>query len=232
MSQDRLNFLETLAGQAAIALDDALLFQNLQRSNIELRMAYEKTIEGWSRALDLRDKETEGHTQRVTEISLRLARELEVPESELIHIRRGGLLHDIGKMGVPDHILLKPDKLSDDEWKLMKMHPQFAHDLLAPISFLGSAIDIPYCHHEKWDGTGYPRGLKGEQIPLSARIFAVVDVWDALTSDRPYRAAWSKKKTLDYLQELSGSHFEPRIVKAFLRLMSTKKLPELTDNGF
>ncbi len=212
-----LNFLETLAGQAAIAIDNATLFENLQRSNFELQLAYDATIEGWSRALDLRDKETEGHTQRVTETSLTIARAMSLHEEQLIHIRRGGLLHDIGKMGVADSILLKPGPLTEEEQEVMRQHPTLAYDWLAPITFLKDALEIPYCHHEKWDGTGYPRGLKGEQIPLSARIFAVADVWDALTNDRPYRKAWSRERAAEYIRENNGTHFDPQIVDVFLK---------------
>ena len=214
-----LNFLETLAGQAAIAIDNATLFKGLQLSNIQLTMAYDATIDGWSHALDLRDKETEGHTQRVTEITMRLAQAMDISDTELVHIRRGALLHDIGKMGVPDGILFKPDKLTDEEWDIMKMHPQFAYDMLSPIAYLKPALDIPYCHHEKWDGTGYPQGLKGEQIPLAARIFAMVDVYDALTSDRPYREAWLKEKTLEYIRKQNGKHFDPQLVEVFLAVI-------------
>jgi len=214
--EDWLGFLDTLAGQAAIAIDNASLFENLQHSNNELVMAYDATIEGWSRALDLRDKETEGHTQRVTEMTVRLARSYGMKEDELVQVHRGALLHDIGKMGVPDHILLKPGTLTDDEWVAMRMHPKFAYDMLSPIRYLQQALDIPYCHHEKWDGTGYPRGLKGEQIPISARIFAVVDVYDALTSDRPYRAGWPKEKVLEHIRSLSGTHFDPQVVEISL----------------
>ncbi len=213
-----LNFLETLAGQAAIAIDSAQLFENLQRSNADLALAYDATIEGWSRALDLRDEETEGHTQRVTEITLRLAEAMGIGDAELVHIRRGALLHDIGKMGVPDSILLKPGKLTDEEWGAMRLHPQLAYDMLSPIAYLKPALDIPYCHHEKWDGTGYPRGLKGEQIPLAARLFAIVDVWDALTSDRVYRPAWSREKVIEHIKAGSGSHFDPKVVEAFFRM--------------
>lgn len=216
---DWRNYLHTLAGQTAIAVDSATLFNDLQHSNAELMLAYETTLEGWSAALDLRDKETEGHTQRVTTMSLELAKTMGMTDLELVHVRRGGLLHDIGKMGVPDHILLKPDKLTEDEWEKMRMHPVYAYDMLSHISYLSNALDIPYCHHEKWDGTGYPRGLKGEEIPLAARIFAVVDVYDALTSDRPYRKGWSREKTLDHIRNESGSHFDPRVVEAFLRMM-------------
>jgi response regulator RpfG family c-di-GMP phosphodiesterase len=212
-----IGFLETLAGQAAIAIDSIQLFNHLQRSNTDLISAYHATIEGWSRALDMRDKETEGHTQRVTGTTMRLAKELGVSEAELIHVQRGALLHDIGKMGIPDSILLKPGPLTDAEWEIMRKHPEFAHELLSSIHYLQPALDIPYCHHEKWDGTGYPRGLKGEQIPLSARLFAVVDVWDALTSDRPYRTAWSPEKALSLIKEEAGKHFDPQVVKVFIR---------------
>jgi len=217
------SLLTALAGQAAVAIDNATLFNDLQRSNVELALAYDTTIEGWSRALDLRDKETEGHTQRVTEITVRLARAMGMTDAELVHARRGALLHDIGKMGIPDGILLKPDKLTDAEWEIMRQHPQLALNMLSPISYLRLALDIPYCHHEKWDGTGYPRALKGEQIPLVARIFAVVDVWDAVTSDRPYRAAWSKEKALEHIREQSGKHFDPQIVQVFVRVVDIAK---------
>ena len=183
------DFLETISGQAAIAIESVQMFNNLQRSTDALRYAYDATIEGWSKAMDLRDKETEGHTLRVTELTIKLARKFGFSEEEIVHIRRGALLHDIGKLGVPDAILFKPDQLSPEEWELMRKHPQFAYDMLVHIEYLRPALDIPYAHHEKWDGTGYPRGLKGQQIPLAARIFAVVDVWDALRSDRPYRKA-------------------------------------------
>jgi PAS domain S-box-containing protein len=216
---DWLNFLNTLAGQAAIAIENATLFEELQRSNRELSEAYDATIEGWSRALDLRDRETEGHTRRVTEIMLKLSRTFGLPEEDLLHIRWGCLLHDIGKMGVPDHILLKPGPLTEEEWSHMQTHPQYAYDLLKPISFLTPALDIPYCHHEKWDGTGYPRGLKGKEIPLVARLFAIVDVWDALTSDRPYRPAWSEQEALIYIREQSGKYFDPQVVEAFLKMI-------------
>lgn len=217
-----IDYLETLGGQAAIAIDNAELFNDLQRSNIELRLAYDATIDGWSRALDLRDKETEGHVQRVAEITVNLARKFGISASELIHIQRGALLHDIGKMGVPDNILLKPGPLSDDEWVIMRKHPQYAYDMLSSISYLHKALDIPYCHHEKWDGTGYPRGLKGERIPIAARLFAVIDVWDALRTDRPYRKAWPEDKIHEYLREQSGKHFDPEVVKVFMNLLSTR----------
>ncbi len=216
--RDWIDFLETLAGQAAIAIDSGQLFDNLQRSNVDLALAYDATIEGWSHALDLRDKETEGHTLRVTEITERLAKAMGIGDAELVHVRRGALLHDIGKMGVPDSILLKPGTLTDEEWVLMRQHPQLAFDMLAPIAYLKPALDIPYCHHEKWDGTGYPRGLKGEQIPLAARLFAIVDVWDALRSDRPYRKAWDEDKVRAHILAGSGTHFDPKVVAAFLEM--------------
>jgi PAS domain S-box-containing protein/putative nucleotidyltransferase with HDIG domain len=214
-----LDLLEALAGQAAIALDNAGLFGDLQQSNTELVLAYDTTIEGWSRALDLRDRETEGHSQRVTEMTAELARRLGMNAADLAHVRRGSLLHDIGKMGIPDQILLKPGPLTDEEWEIMRQHPVYAYELLSPISYLRPALDIPYCHHEKWDGSGYPRGLKGEQIPLAARVFSIVDVWDALSSDRPYRRAWRPEKVRAYLQEQSGVHFDPGILRAFLDIL-------------
>jgi PAS domain S-box-containing protein len=214
-----LEFLDTLAVQAAIAIDNAGLFEGLQRSNLELAMAYDATIEGWSRALDLRDKETEGHTIRVTEMTLRLARIMGVGEEELVHMRRGALLHDIGKMGIPDNILLKPGPLTDEEWAIMRRHPQYAYELLSLVNYLRPALQIPYCHHEKWNGAGYPRGLREEAIPLAARQFAVVDVWDALRSERPYRAAWPEDKVRAYLTEQSGAHFDPQVVTNFLGML-------------
>src|SRR5688572_6536703 len=217
-SDERLTI--TLAAQAAIAINNAQLFDDLQRSNTGLTSAYDATIEGWSRAMDLRDKETEGHTLRVTDLTLALARAMNISESQLTNISRGALLHDIGKMGVPDSILLKPGELTSEEWEIMRRHPIYAYEMLTPIAYLKTALDIPFSHHEKWDGTGYPRGLKGEQIPLAARIFAVVDVWDALTSDRPYRPAWIKEQALEHIREQSGSHFDPQVVDAFLNFIS------------
>lgn len=213
-----MELLETIAEQAAVAIDNSSLFENLKRSNMEIILAYDTTIEGWSRALDMRDKETEGHSQRVTDLTLRIAHESGIKEEELIHIKRGALLHDIGKMGIPDSILLKPGKLTDEEWTIMRLHPVYARDLLYPIEYLRPAIDIPYCHHERWDGTGYPRGLKGEDIPLAGRIFAVVDVWDALCSDRPYRPAWPKDKVYEHIKASLGTHFDPKVVEIFLKM--------------
>lgn len=216
---DWQGFLETLTGQAAIAVDNAALFDDLQRTNMELAMAYDTTLEGWIRALDLRDKETEGHTLRVTELAEQLAAEIGLSEMEMMHIRRGALLHDIGKIGVQDHILRKAGPLTDEEWVIMRRHPQFAYDLLSPIAYLQQDLDIPYCHHEKWDGSGYPRGLKGQQIPLPARLFAIIDVWDALISERPYRDAWPEDKAFEFVRSQAGIHFDPDIVQAFFRLM-------------
>ncbi|MGH2400541.1 MAG: HD-GYP domain-containing protein, partial [bacterium] len=216
-----VQFLEALAGQAAIAIDNATLVSDLQQANLDLTLAYDTTIEGWSRALDMRDKETEGHSQRVTELTMRLAQAMRLPEDELPHVRRGALLHDIGKMGIPDSILLKPGSLTPEEWEIMRRHPVYANDLLMPIPYLRRALDIPFCHHEKWDGTGYPQRLKGQDIPLAARIFAVADVWDALTSDRPYRPAWTSRKARAYIREQSGTHFDPQVVSAFLRLVES-----------
>ncbi len=216
--QDWLDFLETLGGQAAIAIENAETFESLINSNLELQMAYDSTIEGWSKALDLRDKETEGHTLRVTEITVQFAQKLGISQSDIINIRRGALLHDIGKIGVPDQILLKPGPLTDAEWVIMKQHPETALHLLSGIKYLNKAIDIPYCHHEKWDGSGYPRGLKGNDIPIAARLFSIVDVWDALSSDRPYRAAWQTAKIFQHIIQSSGTHFDPDLVPVFLKI--------------
>ncbi len=200
--------------------------ENILALNSELVQAYDATIEGWSRALDLRDHETEGHSRRVMELTLRLAQAVGVLPAGLIHVRRGALLHDIGKMGVPDSILLKPGPLDDAEWEIMRRHPELARAMLTPTEFLHPALDIPYCHHEKWDGTGYPCGLRGEEIPLPARLFALVDVWDALTSDRPYRSAWPRERVLDHLRSLAGSHFDPALVSVFLRMLEADALPD------
>ncbi len=224
-SADWHDVLRTLAAQSALVLENANLIESLQRSNAEMLAAYERTIEGWSRALDLRDEETEGHSRRVTEQTVQLAERLGLPQDQLVHVRRGALLHDIGKMGVPDHVLLKPGPLTDEEWVLMRQHPEFAHELLRPIEFLRPALAIPYCHHERWDGTGYPRGLEADEIPLSARIFAVVDVYDALTSDRPYRPAWQRERALEFIRENAGSHFDPRVAEEFLRMMEEEAQP-------
>jgi putative two-component system response regulator len=191
----------------------------LQEANAHILAAYEATIEGWSYALDLRDRETEGHSRRVTELTLKLAQACGMSADEIMHMRRGALLHDMGKIGIPDSILHKPAALTEEEWAIMRKHPQFVYDMLYSVEYLRPALDIPYCHHEKWDGTGYPRGLKGEGIPLAARLFAIADVWDALTSDRPYRPAWSEAEALTYIREQSGTHFDPQVVELFFKVI-------------
>ena len=193
---------------------------DLEATNRALTNAYDSTLEGWVRALDLRDRETEGHTKRVTKLTLELARRMGVPEEDLVHVRRGALLHDIGKIGIPDSVLKKPGPLDEDEWKLMRQHPMWAHEMISAVDFLQPALDIPYCHHERWDGEGYPRGLAGESIPLSARVFAVVDVWDALRSDRPYSDAWDEDRVLAHLREQAGGHFDPAVVEEFLGMLA------------
>ncbi len=217
-SADDLGLISAFANQAAVAIDNARLFDDLQESNAELEIAYQATLEGWVRALDMRDKETEGHTQRVTTLTRRLALSMGVGEDALLHITRGALLHDIGKMAIPDGILLKPGSLTPEERTLIQKHPVYAYEMLSPIKFLLPALDIPHCHHEKWDGSGYPQGLKGEEIPFAARIFSVVDVWDALVSDRPYRKGLDPIDVKNNILEGSGIHFDPRVVDAFLGL--------------
>lgn len=214
-----MDFLEAMVGQAAIALDNGSLFQDLQRANLDLTLAYDATIEGWARALELRDGATEGHSQRVTKMTLDLAKRLGIHDSELVHIRRGALLHDIGKMGIPDSILRKTGPLSEEEWEIMKKHPIYARDLLKDISYLQPALEIPYSHHEHWNGSGYPQGLSGLRIPLGARIFSVIDVWDALSSDRPYRGHWSENDVFVYIKENSDIQFDPKIVNEFFQMM-------------
>lgn len=198
--------------------------QALQASEERLAQAYEETLEGWAKALELRDNTTKGHSQRVTELTVCLARAMDIPEEQIEHVRRGALLHDIGKMGVPDNILLKNGPLSEEERRIIQNHPAYAYEMLSPIAYLRPALAIPYCHHEKWDGSGYPRQLKGEQIPLAARIFAVVDVWDALRSDRPYHQAWSKAEVQAYLQEQAGKHFDSQVVEVFLKLIAHQEI--------
>jgi PAS domain S-box-containing protein/putative nucleotidyltransferase with HDIG domain len=190
----------------------------------DLLEAYDTTLKGWAKALELRDKETEDHSQRVTELTVTLAQAMGVAEKDLIHFRRGAILHDIGKMGIPDEILRKRGPLTVSEKNVVKQHPLHGLELLSPISFLEKALDIPYCHHERWDGTGYPRGLRGEEIPISARIFTVIDVWDALLSDRPYSKAWPKEKAIQYLKDESGKIFDPDCVSVFLELVEQGKI--------
>jgi len=205
---------------ATIAIDNISLFSDLKRNHIKLTKTYDTTLQGWARALELRDLETKGHTMRVTHMTVGLARSIGFSEDELIHIRRGAILHDIGKIGIPDSILLKPGKLTEDEWKIMRQHSHYGYEMLLPISFLKPALDIVIYHHEKWDGSGYPKALKGKDIPLAARIFSVVDVWDALTSNRPYRKALPEEKALDMILEESGTHFDPDMVDAFINYIS------------
>jgi PAS domain S-box-containing protein len=221
-TKEWVDFLTTLGNQAAIAIDNLTLFNDLQKSHSEMIRAYDATIEGWARALELRDMETEGHSRRVEDMTITLANKLGIRNEALVHIRRGTLLHDIGKLGIPDRILQKPGPLTEEEWQVMYNHPVFAFEWLSVVEFLRPTLDIPYCHHEKWDGTGYPRGLKGEQIPLAARIFAVVDVWDALLSDRPYRKAWDEEKVLTYIQDQSEKHFDPQVVDAFISFIRSR----------
>jgi putative nucleotidyltransferase with HDIG domain len=212
-------FLETLAGQAAIAIDSINLLDSLQSTNVDLTLAYDATIEGWAQALELKDMETEGHSRRVVELTMELARRMGVSGEKLTHVRRGALLHDIGKMGIPDSILQKQGKLTDEEWQIMRKHPVYAFEWLGSIKYLQSALDIPYAHHERWDGSGYPQGLTGGQIPLAARIFAIVDVWDALGSNRPYRKAWPQQKIIKHIRDQSARHFDPDVVEEFLSIV-------------
>ncbi|GAP08059.1 protein containing HD-GYP domain [Anaerolinea thermolimosa] len=215
--QEWMDHLETLANQAAIAIDYHAVLTGLIRANQDLINAYDETILGWSRALDLRDRETQGHSQRVATIAVAIAREMGMPEERLTHLYRGALLHDIGKVGVPDEILFKPGPLNEAEWQVMRMHPVYAENFLSHVAFLQEALDIPCYHHERWDGSGYPKGLKGEEIPLAARIFAVADVWDALHSDRPYRPRWPEEQVAEYLRANAGRLFDPQVVEVFLR---------------
>lgn len=230
-TEDDLRLLQGLADQAALAIANATLFSDLERANADLVSTYDTTLEGWSRALELRDWQTFGHTQRVVGLTLRLAEELGVPESQRPNLRRGALLHDIGKMGIPDEILLKPGPLTSTEWEIMRRHPQHARDLLSVIPYLRPVVDIPYAHHERWNGSGYPRGLRGESIPIGARVFAVADVWDALRSDRPYRPAWPDPQAETYIAEQAGVLFDPAVVGAFLRQRRTGTAGDVTSGG-
>jgi len=218
---DRYELRARLLGITRLNRYQKLIQERAKRreANAQLLNAYEATIEGLSHALDLRDRETEGHSRRVTELTLKLAQTQGMNDEQIMHIRRGALLHDMGKIGVPDSILHKPDTLTSDEWVIMHKHPHFAYEMLSHIEYLQPALDIPYTHHEKWDGTGYPRALKGEEIPMSARLFAVADVWDALTSDRPYRSAWTEEEALTYIRQQSGKHFDPQVVELFFKVI-------------
>jgi HD-GYP domain-containing protein (c-di-GMP phosphodiesterase class II)/HAMP domain-containing protein len=230
-AEDEVDFLKLVGLHTALAIDSTRMFTDLQLSNLEMARAYDSTLEGWSRAMDLRDRETEGHTLRVTELTEKLARQLGIPEEAMIHVRRGSLLHDIGKIGVPDSILLKPGPLTSKEWEIMRQHPLHAHAFLTAIDYLRPSLDIPLRHHEHWDGSGYPDRLAGEDIPLAARIFSVVDVWDALTSDRPYRAAWSPEKALAYIRQQSGRYFDPAVVQEFFKLIQAGSADQPAEPG-
>jgi putative nucleotidyltransferase with HDIG domain len=219
---DDLDLLNAVSSSAAIAIENARLFKDLQISKNALEIAYDTTLEGWAKALELRDQVTEGHTRRVTTLTVRLAEAMGITGERLNQIRRGSLLHDIGKMGIPDQILLKPGPLTASEYEIMKKHPVFAYEMLSKIEFLKPCLDIPYCHHERWDGTGYPRGLKALQIPQAARIFSVVDVWDALHSNRPYRQEWPKERITEYLAKQAGTQFDPAIVQTFVHMSLTE----------
>jgi len=208
-----------LSFEVSLAIANANLYEQAQRAILNISRAYDATLEGWSRMLNMRDHITEKHTYRVIDLTVKLAEDMGISAPEIGHIRRGVLLHDIGKMGIPDSILQKPGPLTEAEWAIMRTHPEKAYQVLSQIEYLAPALDIPYCHHEKWDGTGYPRGLKGEEIPLSARIFAVADVFDALTSDRPYRKAWKKEKALAHIREQSGIYFYPEAVRSFCEMI-------------
>jgi len=218
-SEDWLRFVQALVEQAAIALENAELFETLQRNQSQLSLAYDGLIEGFARALELRNAATPDHSRRVAEMTVRLARQFGFNEAALVNIRHGALLHDIGHLAVPEAILQKPASLTEEEWDIVHRHPEYAKEILAAIPSLQAAVTIPYCHHEHWDGNGYPRRLKGESIPLEARIFAVIDVWDALRSARPYRPAWSAEQALNHLREQAGKQFDPRVVSAFVEIL-------------
>jgi putative nucleotidyltransferase with HDIG domain len=228
----KIDLLSKFANQAAIALRNATLYENLQQTHMKLKIAhneleeaYDTTLEGWAKALELRDQATEEHTKRVFTLVVQLAERMGIPAEELVQIRRGSILHDIGKMGIPDEVLSKPGALTDEEVEIMRQHPLLAVKMLSRIKFLSGALEIPMFHHERWDGDGYPHGLKGEEIPLSARVFAVIDVWDAMTSERPYRKALSQKEAIEHIQEGAGTHFDPKVVKTFVEMVKENDLP-------
>jgi len=218
-SEDWLALFDAIANQTGLALDYNELYENLQKAYHDLEYSYEATIEGWSAAMDLRDEDTEGHSLRVTSLAETLGARLGLSDLELSHIHKGALLHDIGKIGIPDSILKKPGPLSEAEWELMRRHPKIAVDMLGRIPYLKDSLDIPLYHHERYDGSGYPFGKKGKEIPLHARLFAVVDVYDALICDRPYRKAWSKEKIIAHIEAQKGTHFDPEIVDAFIPMI-------------
>jgi HD-GYP domain-containing protein (c-di-GMP phosphodiesterase class II) len=219
---DEMQYLRIACNLGGMTISKAENRIAIENAKFDLEKAYGETLEAWVRAMELRDKYTAGHNQRVTEMSLRLAAKLGISNEMLLHITRGALLHDIGKLAISDKILLKTGPLDDKERKIIRQHPKFAYQLLKPIKYLEHAIDIPYCHHEMWNGEGYPQGLKEEEIPLNARIFSVVDVWDALITDRPYREAWPKEEALDYIEAKSGIEFDPMIVDAFIEIINSE----------
>jgi putative nucleotidyltransferase with HDIG domain len=229
LTEADLPTLQAFANQIAVALENARLIKSLQNANEALEEAYDKAMVGWVRALDLRDQETEDHSMRVAHAAGKLAESMGMDEEGLHCLHIGALLHDIGKMSIPDSILFKPGPLTDAEWEIMQQHPQTACAWLEAIDYLRPALDIPYCHHERWDGSGYPQRLAGEAIPLAARIFAVVDTWDAMLSDRPYRKALPAEEVIAQIKLESGSHFDPQVVEAFLKLI--KNDPEVLALG-
>jgi PAS domain S-box-containing protein len=222
-TDDWSTLFSRLSAQVTVAVVKRQLFNNLQDAYVELNQAYDQTLAGWVAALELREKETATHSRLVVDMTVRLAHMMGIKSDDLMHVWRGAYLHDIGKMAIPDSILLKPGPLTEEEWEVMRQHPSLAYQMLSGVSYLKPALDIPYGHHEKWDGTGYPRGLAGENIPLTARIFAVVDVWQALTSDRVYRKAWPEENAIQYIQDHSGTHFDPAVVDGFMRLISSSR---------
>jgi response regulator RpfG family c-di-GMP phosphodiesterase len=230
-SPTAITALQNIKGWAFITFTGILLFFLIKRdfdalsaANREIIRSYEQTIRGWIRVMDMRHRETMHHTERVTRATLELAKLMGITDEEVLkHIEQGAILHDVGKVGIPDSILLKPDKLDDEEWEIMRQHPVIAHEILSKITYLGPCIDIPYCHHEKWDGTGYPRGIRGEEIPISARIFAVIDVWDALRHARVYKPEWKEEDVLAHIEGQSGKHFDPAVVTTFLEHYDTIK---------
>jgi hypothetical protein len=210
---------DAIANQTGLALDYNDIYNDLQRTYRDLEVSYEATLESWCRALDLRDQETEGHSQRVTSLSMALAARLDLGDEAISAVRKGALLHDVGKIGIPDNVLNKPGALDAAEWELMRRHPRIGHDMIAGVPYLSGALEITLHHHEHWDGSGYPDGLAGTSIPVAARLFSIVDVFDALTSDRPYRSAWNKEKALDYLKAQKGIQFDPEILDVFISMV-------------
>ncbi len=231
LSRDEEAFLEAIADQAAVALDNAQTYQEVLESRRELALTYDLTLWAWAKAVELRDQETGGHTERVVGLGVRLAQALGLKGEELEDFRRGAILHDVGKIAIPDAILKKPGPLTEEEWQVMRLHPVYAYEWLKGIPHLRRALEIPYAHHERWNGSGYPQGLKGEAIPFAARIFAVVDVYDALTSDRPYRKAWPREKAVAYLKEEAGRTLDPEVVQTFLALLAETTGPGEEGSG-